>query len=144
MSLTLTGDFAKLRQWSTKIKAAGGTKALKELSENLAEEALELVAEGFRDEQDPSGERWARKKVPDGRQVLVGKTARLRRGWHRRKVTASGFTIGPAVKYAQYHQSGTQRMTARKMVPDGVKLPSKWRNAFEAIAAEYFRGYFKG
>ncbi len=142
MTLTLTGDFKKLGNWAQKIQSVGGDRALKELSANLAEEALELVAQGFQDQADPAGRDWKQKKIDDGRSILVGRTARLRRGWHRKRASARGFTIGPAVDYAKYHQGGTSRMVARKMVPDGT-LPSKWKQALEGIAQAYFRDYFK-
>lgn len=103
----VSGDFRLLEVWARKIAEVGGSKGLQELSDVLAEEALDLVAEGFRKEKDPYGKRWARKKHSDGRQVLVGRTARLRRGWHRKASSPRGFKIGPAVNYARYHQSGT-------------------------------------
>lgn len=164
----LTGDFAKLEGWAKRIGEAGGEAKLKELSENLAEEALELVAEGFEKEADPYGKKWKRKRSPDGRQVLVGKTARLRRGWHRKSVTAQGFQIAPAVNYAKYHQNGRGPITAapgkmlrfqvggqtvfrksvgpapaRKMVPDRGRLPSAWRRSLLAVARTFFTETFK-
>lgn len=164
----LTGDFAKLDGWAKRIGDAGGAAKLKELSENLAEEALELVAEGFEKETDPYGKKWKRKRFPDGRQVLGGQTARLRRGWHRKSVTAQGFQIAPAVNYAKYAQNGRARITAapgktlrfivngkpvfrksvgpapaRKMVPDKGRLPKAWRRALLATAQLYFTETFK-
>ena len=164
----LTGDFAKLEGWAKRIGDAGGAAKLKELSQNLADEALELVAEGFEKETDPYGKTWARKRFPDGRQVLVGKTARLRRGWHPKSVTAQGFQIAPAVNYAKYHQNGRGPITAkpgkmlrfmingkpvfrksvgpapaRKMVPGKGRLPNAWRRALVATAQLYFTETFK-
>lgn len=143
MTLVLRGDFAKLKSWTRKIEGASRSKALKDLADNLAEEALDLVAEGFANESDPYGKRWKAKKKPDGRSVLVGKTARLRRGWHRKRVSSKGFRIGPAVDYAQYHQESTSRMVARKMVPDAGRLPGKWSKAFNGIAQEFLRQHFR-
>jgi phage gpG-like protein len=165
---SLTGDFAKLEGWAKRIGDVGGAAKLKELSENLAEEALELVAQGFENERDPYGKKWQRKRFPDGRQVLVGKTARLRRGWHRKSVTAQGFQIAPAVNYAKYHQNGRGPITAapgkmlrfmvggkpvfrksvgpapaRKMVPGKGRLPSAWRRSLLAVAKAFFTETFK-
>jgi len=103
----VSGGFKTLDLWVRKIDAAGGPAGLRELSGLLAEEAIDLVAEGFKREADPYDKRWPGKRFGDGRQVLVGKTARLRRGWHSLEVSARGFRIAPSVNYARYHQSGT-------------------------------------
>ena len=143
MRIKLSGDFGALREFAGQLEKAGHSKALQELSENLAEEALDLVAEGFKGEHDPSGRSWKPKKKPDGRSILVGKTSRLRRGWHRKVANTRGFTIGPAVKYAGYHQFGTRTIPARRMVPKRGRLPSAWKSGFSHVAQTYLRKTFR-
>jgi hypothetical protein len=163
----VTGDFAKLTKWAEKVAVAGGSAGMRELSNLLAEEAVELIAEGFEKETDPYGKAWAKKRFPDGRQVLVGRTARLRRGWHKKNVTATGFSVAPSVDYAKYHQRGRGPVhaqpgkslrfmvggravfrksvgpaPARKMIPDRGRLPSAWRRALIATARDYFKDKF--
>lgn len=164
----VSGDgFVALERWARKVEKAGSTAGLQNLASNLCEEALELVAEGFERETDPYGKAWAKKRFPDGRQVLVGSTARLRRGWHRKSVTASSFTIAPSVKYARYAQHGRGPVRAksgkalrfmaggkavyrravgpapaRKMVPDRGRLPDRWRKALLLVARRYFKETF--
>ncbi len=105
------------------------------MSKVAAEVSLTLIGEGFEDERDPYGEKWAEKKQPDGRKVLHGETTRLRNGWHVVGSDASGFEVAPSVDYAGYHQSGTSRMVPRKMVPDASRgLPKEWADEFKAIA----------
>jgi hypothetical protein len=164
----VSGDgFASLERWARKVEKAGSTAGLQSLAANLCEEAIELVAEGFERETDPYGKAWARKRFPDGRQVLVGNTARLRRGWHRKSVSSGGFTIAPSVKYARYAQHGRGPVRAkpgkalrfmvggkavfrksvgpapaRKMVPDRGRLPDRWRKSLLIVARSYFKGTF--
>lgn len=164
----VTGNgFAALDRMIRKVERAGSSQALRTLSNNLAEEVIELIGEGFERETDPYGKAWAPKRFPDGRQVLVGKTARLRRGWHRKSVGPSGFTIAPSVKYARYQQHGRGPVhahsgkalrfmvggkavfrksvgpaPARKMVPDRGRLPDAWRRALLLAARAYFKEAF--
>ncbi len=102
-----TGDFRELERWAKQVEQAGKTKILVELNKVLAEEVIDLVAEGFSRQTDPYGKRWKGKAIPDGRAVLTGRTSRLRNGWKRSRLSAAGFTITPSVRYAGYHQTGT-------------------------------------
>lgn len=114
MEIRVNGDFEKLAQWAKRIGEAGGERSLRELADNLAEETLDLIAEGFQAETDPYGNKWKPKVFADGRQVLVGRTTRLRRGWKRKRVSARGFTVTASVVYAKYHQGGTGIYGPRK------------------------------
>jgi phage gpG-like protein len=137
--MALKGDFAKLDQWARRINKLADSATVTALSKNLAEEALNLVAEGFATQTDPYGQAWRAKKHSDGRAILVGRTARLRRGWKRKAFGPSGFRIGPSVPYAGFHQSGTRYMVARRMVPTKDMLPSRWRRALSQVAVDFIR-----
>jgi phage virion morphogenesis protein len=100
---------------------------------NVGEELIELVKEGFDRQSDPSGRAWARLKVRRGR--ILQDTGRLKGGWHRTATTAASVSVGPSVKYATYHQTGTRRMVARKMVPDG-ELPRRWSVRVDRVVKE--------
>jgi hypothetical protein len=125
---------------------------LDNLGKNLAEEAVDLVIQGFQAQANPYREPWAPKKMPDGRAILTGKTSRLRRGWNRpaKKIGRYKWRIAPSVDYATYHQRGTKnkdgsvRMVARKMIPDERGLPSEWQEAFRETAVEFMRAHFSG
>lgn len=141
MSVRVTGDFAKLSVMVENFKNV--SPALRTMGQGAAEEALDLVREGFAAEKDPYGKRWKRKKRPDGRAVLVGKTANLRRGWHVVRSGRTGFSIAASVKYAGFHQGGTKHLRARMMVPNASKgLPTKWARAIEDAGAEALTLHF--
>ena len=99
MSVQAKGDFAKLQRIVAKLVHKN---ALRELNAVLAEEGLELVAEGFEAEKDPSGRDW--KPTLRGGSILRD-TGRLARSFTR-KVTTTGFRIGTNVLYAKTHQFG--------------------------------------
>lgn len=138
--MPVTGDFAKLGRLISKLEQAGRGDALKELSRNLAEEAIELVREGFSKEQDPYGAAWAPLKVRSGR--ILQDTGQLRSSFKVSRVSASGFRVSASKAYAAYHQSGTARMVARRMVPDG-SLPALWRAQFAAAARDFMRTFLR-
>jgi phage gpG-like protein len=138
----VTGDgFRTLDLWVKKIESVGSAQGLTELSDALAEEALDLVAEGFRKETDPYGKRWASKAISNGKPVLVGRTARLRRGWHRKASSARGFRIGPAVNYARHHQSGTGLYGPRKQP---IRPTTKKALAWQVGKTRYIARSVKG
>jgi phage gpG-like protein len=137
--IRLKADLRALRELRRKV--GRDAVLMRRITKSVAEELLGLVQDGFRSETDPAGRRWERKKRPDGRQVLVGKTARLRRGWHVEKMGRTSVTIAPAVDYADFHQQGTKRMVARKMVPEGV-LPRAWGDRINESVQEILRQTF--
>lgn len=151
MAVSVRGDFHKLKAWKTLFEKA--PELLKPMSQDMAEEILGLVQDGFRSQSDPYGEAWAPKKRDDGRSILVGKTSRLRRGWHREKVNERGFVIAPSVKYATAHQDprarkgwgkrpgALTRLPRRAMVPYRG-LPPDWRKALTSIARDHLRAHF--
>lgn len=142
MGLTITGDFAKLSGWQETVETT--PDVLADISRIGAEELIDLVQQGFAEERNPYGDPWKPKKRPDGRAILVGKTAHLRRRWHVKKSDKGGFTIAPSVSYAAYHQRGTKRMSKRMMVPQKSSgLPPKWKNALVEVGALVLRQHFK-
>jgi phage gpG-like protein len=138
---TISGNgFAVLDRLSKQL--AKSPSILRAVAKNMAEEALDLVAQGFADERDPYGIPWAPLKVRQGK--ILQDTARLKRSWHRKRIDAAGFTIGSGVSYASFHQEGTRRLPPRKMVPDAGNLPPRWRKAIVQAAVEAFDEHFNG
>jgi phage gpG-like protein len=135
----LTGDFGKLRALVGQL-ADLGEGLPPELPRAMADEALSLVQMGFRTSSDPYGVPWAPPKGRAGQPLRD--TGRLA-GSFTSKVTSDGFSVGSNVAYAPYHQGGTGRMAARKMVPDEA-LPASWEASLaeageEALVARYPR-----
>lgn len=140
-SLRFKGDFASLNKWAGQLETA--PEVLPVISRNMAEAGIGLIKDGWDKQADPYGKPWAPKKVADGRAVLVGKTARLKGGWHTTRADRRGFAIAPSVDYGVFHQSGTRYFPARKMFPDG-DLPTVWRDEFTAVANEILMAHFNG
>src|SRR5687768_17211456 len=109
-------------------------KALEDMSKALAEETITLIADGFREQRDPYGDKWTPKQAQDGRQTLVGQTARLKTGWHVQTASKRGFRVVPSVNYASAHQSprprarwGGKSLPRRMMIPTRDRgLPKAW------------------
>lgn len=121
------------------LKAAKSCKSLEhaivEGAVAAAKETERLIAEGFREQKSPYGRRWpARKDPKSGSHPILDKTGKLKRSWSV-KARGKGLLIRTTgVDYARYHQSGTKRMPARRMVPEG-KLPPKWSKLIGAHVA---------
>lgn len=143
MAVKVSGDFArKLDRWSELLEDA--QVIVKHTSRAQAEVALTLIGEGFDDESDPYGRKWAKKKRPDGRKVLHGETTRLRNGWHV-KADMGGWSVSSSVDYAGYHQAprGGSR-PQRMMVPSGARgLPKDWADELKAVAIAEALAHFK-
>ena len=137
MSFKVSGDFAaKMDRWAELLNTA--SVIVKHTSKAQAEVALTLIGEGFEDETDPYGRKWAKKKTPDGRKVLHGETSRLRTGWHVAKAGADGWRVDPSVPYAAFNQAprGGSR-PARMQVPSSSRgLPREWAKELKAVAIE--------
>jgi len=138
----LTGDFRKLETLRRKVAALKDKSLQRVISQNLAQEVLELIAEGFAQQRDPYGAGWRPKKRSDGRSILV-RQGRLRRSFTLTRVNSTGFRIGSSVSYGSYHQTGTRRMVARKMVPDDGRLPPSWERAIRKTITEILEDHFR-
>ena len=140
--IKVSGDFAaKLSHWAELLNSTD--VLVSTMSRAQAEVSLTLIGEGFDSETDPYGEKWALKKVDDGRKVLHGETTRLRNGWHIEGSSDTGFEVAPSVDYAAYHQTGTSKMVPRKMVPDTARgLPKEWADEFRAVALAKLSKHF--
>lgn len=127
-NVALKGDLARLHKIVKKVEKLADVSAMKSLSDNLAEEAVDLVLECFATETDPYGNKWPPKVFGDGRSVLVGKTTNLKRSWGRRSAVrrsdGRGFRIASSMIYAKWMQKGTGIYGPRKrrIVPIRAKF----------------------
>lgn len=136
--MALTGDFQKLERWARDIGNLASPKLRFQVADDMADATLGLVAQEFAQERDPYGKPWARKKVPDGRMILRGKTGRLIR-FRKGSVTQHGFRVDAGAPYYSFHQSGTSRMKARRMTPTNNRLPPFWASEYRQIYAAAVR-----
>jgi len=134
-----SGDFA-LEPLIRKLTEVGDGRILTLIRQNLAEEAVDLVKQGFERESEPFGAPWAPLKRRTGK--ILQDTGRLKNSFTPR-ATADGFRIVTNVAYAQYHQRGTRRMVARPLVPTGTHLPDAWLVAFHRVVDEILVDFFK-
>jgi phage gpG-like protein len=123
---------AELRKVVAKLRKLG-TEARRDVATVLATQTVQLIARGFNRSQAPDGTPW--KEITHRKGQPLIDSERLRGGWGQdhATVTPSGFSILNNTPYAEYHQSGTKRITARPMVPTD-SLPASWDKAFTAAA----------
>lgn len=114
---------------------------LPDMSRQLAEETVGLIAEGFRDEKDPYGQRWKPKLRKDGRKTLSGKTSRLKK-FSIVRTGKGGFTVASSVGYAGFHQHGTKHHPRRPMLPDGRGMPRTWEGPLSEVITETLERHF--
>ena len=147
------------------------SEVLSAISHALAEEALDLIKQGFADGKNPSGNKWVANLKGS---LPLRDTGRLKNSWRVQNVSGNGFVVGSAAAYAIYHQEGTGihgpkgkpiRPTTKKalsfsiggqhfirgsvagcpirrMVPDRT-IPPRWQIAFDSAANEAFEAFFQ-
>lgn len=114
------------------------------VSATVAEEFIDLIRKGFREQRDPYGVPWRPKRAQDGRNTLTGATGRLKNSWHVKSMDKRGFEVSSDVQYARYHQRGNRRLPKRMMVPTRRRaLPKDWKRAIEAAATDALAAHFK-
>lgn len=169
MTVKFSGDFSSLKKWQKKIEQA--PSALITVNEQLAEEAISLIREGFSNSTDPYGTAWAPLVLRDG--LPLQDTGGMKAAWFRQRVSASGFIVANAKSYASFHQGGTgiygprqQRIVPirakvlklgktgmvarsvrgtprRRMVPERGRLPESWKRRFRETAQEVLTEIFR-
>jgi phage gpG-like protein len=132
------GNYGGFDRITRLLKVFESSEFKRELSQNLAEEAVLQVAMGFRKAESPYGAAWAphaasrfASKRSPGR--ILRSSGVLANSITSGDVSASGFRIGTGVKYAAVHQFGHQfaaRQQAAVRVKPGqimfVRQDSQW------------------
>lgn len=169
--IKFTGDFKALSRFAVKLADAGTDGPLRTINEQLAEETIALIRDGFERSADPYGKPWAPLVIRAGRPLQD--SGGLKASWHRSETSADGFTVQSGKDYAVYHQGGTgiygprkrrivpirakalripgvgfRKSVAgspkRRMVPDAGRIPPRWRKQFVETAFEVLSEIFKG
>jgi phage gpG-like protein len=135
MGFRLIGNHAQLDKWINQLSNASSA-VMRKISAAMAEESITLVAQGFRKKQDPNGGAWAPRKSGGGGRALLVDTGALRNSFHTKGVSSKGFTVASGVAYSEFHQSGTSRMVARKMVPGANEIPARWAQAYDDVVED--------
>lgn len=169
--IKFSGDFKALKRFESKLAGTGAPQTLRLVNEQLAEETIGLIRQGFEDMSDPYGKPWAPLAIRIGRPLQD--TGGLKASWHRSETSADGFAVESGKDYAVYHQGGTgifgprkkpivpikasalripglgfrksvQGSPKRRMVPDAGRIPPRWRKQFVETALEVLSEIFKG
>jgi phage gpG-like protein len=136
--MAITGDFSRLQQLRQRLEriAAGGL--MPDIGRELADEAHRLVINAFNQQRDPWGRPWRplKDKSQHDRPILQ-KTRRLLRG-----ITAryqDGRIVLRMSGYGAFQQFGTDKIPARKFVPEGAALGPIWGDAFLRVTGRVVR-----
>jgi phage gpG-like protein len=169
--LKLIGDFAEMERYLEQLRQV--PDSMRTITANLAEETIELIREGFETATNPYGRRWDGLKVRNGQPLrdTGGLQASWHRShlasdrftvassknyavYHQRgtgihgprrrrikPVTARALRFpGPNGPIFAASVAGVPK---RKMVPDGAKLPARWRERYERLSHEVLTELFK-
>lgn len=99
----------------------------------LASRVRDLIEEGFIRETDPTFHKWAPRKDSKPHPILT-KSGAMRRGFEidlrGALIVTSNVVSDKGRPYPLFHQKGTKKMTARRVLP--VRgLPSHWKADFD-------------
>jgi phage gpG-like protein len=129
-----------LRQLAVNLKQAP-KRIQQDAAKQIQRELAKAIDREFETKQDPYGKSWQPPK--DGGETMQ-KSGRLRRGFVVEVVPGGvglSVRITNEVEYAKWLQKGTERMEARRMIPDGT-LPESWKRIFDdAYAAAIAKWY---
>jgi phage gpG-like protein len=103
MAIRLTGDFARIGRKIAQLEKP--QEGLRRVAEAMADETLTLINEGFAEEADPYGEKWAPLVLRTGK--ILQNTGGMAASWHRKSASSRGFRVANGKKYAKWHQGGT-------------------------------------
>ncbi len=123
------------------------------LSRQLAEEALDLIDDGFKRRSNPYGDRWTQTKQPN---PILEKSGNLRASFRIIATAPSGFSIRSDSEYGHFHQYGTTHaartslktketfaergLSVRALVPtDAGGMPAAYERAFDAVLVRYVK-----
>lgn len=133
--MPLTGDFSELDELVRKLQDIESGQARRDLVQNLAEESIELVHQGFEQSKDPYGNAWAGLEARDGKPLLD--TGALRNSWHVVSFDDTSFKIAAGVWYAGVHQTGIT-ITPREGTWDTPRGPRPRMLVFTAYGRTVF------
>jgi hypothetical protein len=139
MPLRYTSD-GGLEAFATRLER-GAEAAPTALVEALAEGAVKVLDAEFASQSNPSGSPWAARVPPTGSWPILHKTGRMEGS---RDVTiGTGFVSIAYDTPAEFHQRGTSRMVARKILPGG-EATARWMEALDDAAARKLQELFGG
>jgi len=137
MAVVITGRMDLLKELIDKARLLASPAFLKDTLTALAETARTEIVLGFAAGRDPYGAKWAPLKAQKGRRAggqPLRDTGRLQNSFNV-QATETGIEVRSGVEYAGYHQYGTKRMPARRMVPSkaGLSIGPYWRKSFVRV-----------
>ena len=103
MKLSFIGDVRQLRKFAQRVERSQRVNRV--INDQLAEETIDLIKEGFKTSRDPFGNRWAKLKLRSGRPLVD--TGRLKNSFYKKSVGKTGFRVGSDVSYSDIHQDGS-------------------------------------
>ncbi len=137
----ISGDFQKLATLLRTVESSADMRL--RIAADMAEWARKRINHEFIAHVDPYGHRWAQRKKPDRRtNMLMFRTGRLMSGFVT-SATPDAVTVQNWTPYAIFHQHGTFRMPARKMLPDEDDL-GLWEKPLIKLALSGLKKAFAG
>ncbi len=133
-------DLAGCLKWMGDLERVLGR--LDALPRKVAEKAAPAITKELQREfsrgADPYGRKW--RKLATGKPSHLTESGRLRKGTRAAPLPGrrAGVRILLGARYAVYHQTGTQRMTARKILPERG-MPREWSAAINRAMREAMR-----
>lgn len=144
--MALTGDFSRLQEMRQRLGKMVNGGFAKQVATAFANQTQQNIIDGFNAKRDPYGKPWApRRPLPDWvirafhptNHPLLDKSGKM---IDTAKSKAVGLKIRVSMKpYAKFHQDGTVKMVARKLVPDGANLGPIWGAAYLRVSANLAR-----
>lgn len=152
--MSVSGDFAKLQGLIRSLSQIGSGRGWARISDEMGQETMHLIQEGFNSDTDPYGARWAPltpwTRATGGSRILK-RTQRMQKSWAMR-TNGNGFSIENTESYTGVHQAGASylyrgkriRIPSRKMIPTEERGLGRWRSRLMKVAARSVFNMLRG
>jgi len=146
MAKGFTGDIGALGNLAENLRRL--TEVPSRAARAACEDIKAAIEKQFDEGKDPYGRPWkplARSTIARGRTPPpLTDTGDMRDSIEVKPMAGAGISITIGVDYASYHQTGTSRMPARKILPEGNDMPPEWEEAIGRAMLEAFERTGKG
>jgi len=144
--MSVRGDFAALERLAANLAELGQVPS--RAAASAADELGAIVQMQFDAGVDPYGDAWAplaESTIAKGRdEPPLTDSGSMASGIQVRPARGAGIEFTVEAEYAQFHQTGTRNMPARKILPDGDELPPHWDEVIERSVNDAFEKQMGG
>lgn len=124
-----------LKDFIDEINYIKSNKPLQETKNDLRTDLINKIQKNFNKGQEADGTKWKPLKYRQGKPLLL--TYKMYNST-RAKNTQNGVKVYNNTKYAAFQNFGTEKVPARRFIPQASEVPQSWINDFKEIVLKNY------